>query len=429
MYLTLGMICAFFPQGLLGPFIGVIVDKFSRKRIMILSDLFISLASLSLLIISFFSGIPLYLIYIVLTLRSIGTAFHNPAFQALIATIVPKEMLTTCAGYSQGFKSLSTLLSPALGATFYGLWGLNVVILFDVFAGLFSIIILRILTIPNDNPTHHKALHANGNTTISTNTNVNMNMNMNTNTNVNVNMNMNTNTNANMNVNTNTNANTNTNVDAAHIKLKRVSFMNETINGLHIIKETHGILSLFMIGIIYSFFYVPVGSLFPFIVIDHFHGTITHSSIVEILYSIGTLSGSFALAKTAKKLNKPFALSFSIFLYGTNIVILALLPLNGGLSTFMVLALIMGTSTPFFFGIQTAFFQAYLPNEYLGRVFSINSSFKSLIMPITLSISGFAIENIGLSKWFLLLGILTVFLSFGTYFFSRITSPRCPPPL
>ena len=45
MVLTAAMMMGFLPQGVLGPFIGVFIDRYNRKRIMIISDLLISAAS------------------------------------------------------------------------------------------------------------------------------------------------------------------------------------------------------------------------------------------------------------------------------------------------------------------------------------------------------------------------------------------------
>ena len=46
--LSAAMLAGFLPQAVLGPFIGVYIDRYSRKKIMIVSDLLIALASLLL---------------------------------------------------------------------------------------------------------------------------------------------------------------------------------------------------------------------------------------------------------------------------------------------------------------------------------------------------------------------------------------------
>ena len=81
--LTAAMMMGFLPQGVLGPFIGVFIDRYNRKRIMILSDLFISAASLVMVIAGWTGTLSTELILVVLFFRSIGSAFHTPCLQAV----------------------------------------------------------------------------------------------------------------------------------------------------------------------------------------------------------------------------------------------------------------------------------------------------------------------------------------------------------
>ena len=67
------------PSVLLGPFVGTLVDRFNRKRIMILSD-FVIACLVGLLIVLFKLEIVQYWhIYLLMALRSIAGAFHGAA--------------------------------------------------------------------------------------------------------------------------------------------------------------------------------------------------------------------------------------------------------------------------------------------------------------------------------------------------------------
>ena len=114
--LTAAMMMGFLPQGVLGPFIGVFIDRYNRKRIMILSDLFISAASLVMVIAGWTGTLSTELILVVLFFRSIGSAFHTPCLQAVTPQIVPEDQLTRCDGNSQALESLSQKLSPGRAA-------------------------------------------------------------------------------------------------------------------------------------------------------------------------------------------------------------------------------------------------------------------------------------------------------------------------
>ncbi|MBD2862183.1 MFS transporter [Paenibacillus oceani] len=99
--LMIAGLAAFLPQAMLGPFIGVWLDRWNRKMTMIAADSAIALSSL-LLGAYFLLGEPsLPIVYAILTIRSAATAFHAPAFQAAIPLIAPKEQLTRVAGWNQ----------------------------------------------------------------------------------------------------------------------------------------------------------------------------------------------------------------------------------------------------------------------------------------------------------------------------------------
>ena len=65
MVLTAAMMMGFLPQGVLGPFIGVFIDRYNRKRIMIISDLLISAASFVMVLAGWMGRLSTELILVV----------------------------------------------------------------------------------------------------------------------------------------------------------------------------------------------------------------------------------------------------------------------------------------------------------------------------------------------------------------------------
>ena len=74
---------AFFPQAILGPISGVVIDRYNRKVIMILSDVLIALIGLVMAIAGYMGSLSTWMILAVLFLRTVGTAFHSPCMQAV----------------------------------------------------------------------------------------------------------------------------------------------------------------------------------------------------------------------------------------------------------------------------------------------------------------------------------------------------------
>ncbi len=91
--LAYATIASLLPQLVLGMFTGVFVDRWNRKRIMILSDIFIALCTLTIAILFYATDVKISYIYALLALRSAGMAFHVPAMQASVPLLAPPDKL------------------------------------------------------------------------------------------------------------------------------------------------------------------------------------------------------------------------------------------------------------------------------------------------------------------------------------------------
>ena len=146
--LALAAIAGMLPQSLLGPLVGVYVDRWDRKRTMILADSFIALCTLALTAL-FWLGAARWHIYILLACRSAGSAFHIPAMQASVPLLAPASQLTRIAGVNQIIASLSSIAGPALGALLINLTSIGNILLLDVAGAAIACISLLCVRIPN----------------------------------------------------------------------------------------------------------------------------------------------------------------------------------------------------------------------------------------------------------------------------------------
>ena len=345
--LSLATMVGFLPQAVLGPFIGVLIDRYNRKVIMILSDCFIASATLVLVVVGLYGELPIWIIMLVLFARSIGTTFHEPSLQAITPLIVPEEELTRCAGYSQTFESLSLLLSPAVAAILYGAWKTNLILLLDVAGAIIAVVTILFLNIPSL-----------------------------------------------------------TKVEEVH----QPNILREAKEGLTVLRKEHGMISLMLVASLYAMIYFPIGTLYPLISMSYFGGTFADSSIVEIAFALGTLLGSLVLGRWGNRIDKIGAIRSSIGVMGIGLVITGLLP-PGGLKVFIGLAAIMGVTIPFYYGVLTSIYQTKMRPEFLGRVLSLSTSLQLIAMPLGLILSGSFAEVIGVEKWFLISGLLTIALA------------------
>src|SRR5690606_9326089 len=127
--LAFAAIAAFLPQTIIGPFAGVFIDRWDRKRTMIAADGFIAVCTLMLSVLFYLGYSELIFVYILLALRSVGSAFHMPAMQASVPLLAPESELLRIGGINQVIQSVSSIGGPALGAFAIGLMHIGYVLL------------------------------------------------------------------------------------------------------------------------------------------------------------------------------------------------------------------------------------------------------------------------------------------------------------
>src|SRR5690606_21214962 len=147
--LAYGAIAGMLPAAVIGPFAGIYIDRWNRKKTMIFADGFVALCTLFMSISFYFGYESLLLIYVMLGLRSVGSAFHMPAMQASIPLLAPQSELLRIAGINQIIQSVSGIAGPALGALAIGIFSIGNVLLLDIFGAIFAIISLLFIYIPN----------------------------------------------------------------------------------------------------------------------------------------------------------------------------------------------------------------------------------------------------------------------------------------
>jgi DHA3 family macrolide efflux protein-like MFS transporter len=113
--LAVAGISAILPQAIIGSFAGVFIDRWNRKKVLILSDAFLALCALIMVIPLRNDAVNLNWIYLMLGLRSVGNAFHSPAMHAIAPLLVPQQELLRVSGINQLLHSLSGIIGPAIG--------------------------------------------------------------------------------------------------------------------------------------------------------------------------------------------------------------------------------------------------------------------------------------------------------------------------
>ena len=130
------LVARFLPSFLFGPLSGVVADRFSRQRIMIISDLLRALVVLGFLFVR--TPDQLWLVY-VLTVFQLGlSTFFEPAKTAAIPSIVEDRELVAANAISSVTWSAMLTLGAAIGGVITGWFGTDVAFVLDAATYLLS---------------------------------------------------------------------------------------------------------------------------------------------------------------------------------------------------------------------------------------------------------------------------------------------------
>ncbi|MDQ3006014.1 MAG: MFS transporter, partial [Chloroflexota bacterium] len=147
---ALGLMQVFFitPFLVISPIAGVMVDRYNRKMMMLVSDLGAGLATLVILALQALGLLEYWHLYGTSIIYGLGMAFQWPAYSAAISTMVPKEQLGRVNGMMSLIEAGPGVIAPLLAGTLYPLIGLTGILFFDVATFLLAIGALLLVHIP-----------------------------------------------------------------------------------------------------------------------------------------------------------------------------------------------------------------------------------------------------------------------------------------
>jgi len=352
--LAYAAIAGLLPQAIIGPFAGVYIDRWDRKKTMIFADSFVAVCTLVMSVSFYMGNESLLLIYVMLGLRSVGSAFHMPAMQAAIPMLAPRSELLRIAGINQIIQSISSIAGPALGALAIGLLSIGNVLLLDIAGALLAITSLLFIHIPNP-----KVL------------------------------------------------------EKPKAGLRQV--INDMKISFKEILANKGLSFLFLYSVIGMFCIMPVAVLFPLLTIDHFQGGKFEMSIIEIIWGVGMLVGGGLLGIWKPKIRKVIIINLMNIIVGITFTWSGLLAPERFVF-FVVLTAIGGMAASLYNASFTTIIQEEIRHDMLGRVFSLYYSFSVIPSVIGLLCTGFIADYIGIIQTFIFLGIMVSLVGVVAFF-------------
>ena len=339
---------AYLPMSLFSPLAGIAADRYNRKFISIFSDMAMGMVALIYAIILFFFDLPVWTVFIMLCVRGIGSTFQQPAIQSIIPQLVPKDQLIKTNGWIQLLNSGSFLIGPVIGAALYSIFPISIVLLSDVVGAVLASIALAIVKIPKIAKTQREEQH----------------------------------------------------------------FVAEIKEGLQVFREDRKLFYIVVAEALCMFFYAPLSSFYPLMTSDYFQLSAMYGSAVELSFAIGMMISSL-LFSSILKIERKIRASF-IGLFGMGVISLLcgiIPPTYIGWFFFAASCICLGASGNVHTIPLTAYIQATVEPQKMGRAFSVLTLISSVSMPIGLLFSSPIAEKVGVNVWFFISGFCMITLT------------------
>ncbi len=134
---------------LLSPVAGVLIDRFDRRRIMIVADLGAALMTAMLLGLYLSGGLQIWHLYLAEALTGAFEAFQVPAYSAASTMLVSKEQYGRINGMRSLAQSASQVIAPVLAGLILRFIDLRGVMIVDLISFGFAFIPLLLIAIPH----------------------------------------------------------------------------------------------------------------------------------------------------------------------------------------------------------------------------------------------------------------------------------------
>lgn len=147
---AMGLAQVFFitPFLLISPIAGVMVDRYNRKLMMMVSDLGSGIATIFIFLMSMTGQLQLWHMYLYGVIAGTFSAFQWPAYSASISLMVPKEQLGRANGLMSLMEAGPSVLSPLLAGALIGIIGLNGILMIDIVTFIIAVGALLVVFVP-----------------------------------------------------------------------------------------------------------------------------------------------------------------------------------------------------------------------------------------------------------------------------------------
>lgn len=129
---------------------GVFVDRWLKKKTMIVCDLLRAFLCLGLFFFTKLEFKSLVIFYILIFLLKLTSVFFSPANSAFLPEIVNKEDLASAVAYNKSSRALARFTGSSFGGVIYTLFGASVLFILNAFSFFVSMITIFLINVKEE---------------------------------------------------------------------------------------------------------------------------------------------------------------------------------------------------------------------------------------------------------------------------------------
>jgi len=323
--------------------VGVVADRFDRKKIAVGMDFICGIFMLLFFVLSKFNGMKIGYVYLFSFLLSTANVFFDVAMEASKPNLVEDKNLTRINSLSQSITSIASISGPFLGGIVYGLFNIQGFLLFNGISFIISAISEAFIDFEYNRP----------------------------------------------------------NCDNKNRGEQRV--IQELKEGIKFFKSNKVLFSIMSFSLIINFaMQLSITVPLPYILTNTLGLNATQYGMIKGAWPVGMLLGSILLSFLPQRdrIFKQTILLLTIFIFVLTLVALPVMPIFKTYSItvyYIYYTIIMGIG-----GMVVALldipimvvFQRLIPDEVRGRVFSLIGTMALGISPIGLLLAGILIDHV-----------------------------------
>ena len=337
---------AIVPGILLGSAIGHFVDKYNKKKTMIIADIISASMILVMVLLLYFHLASILVVLLLMLIRSISSQFQSSALFASIPQLVPEKSLEKVAGLRQTMDGILNIVSIPIAALLLTIWNIHSILLIDVFTAIIGVFLLLFVKISK-----------------------------------------------------------NTVFTSAYGKN-----FNKFVDGFRLLVSYKYIFYKSLLSASINLALTPAITFLPLLVKDNLQRGPETLALLQTAFGIGIVSGGLLMSSWGGFKRRMITVLLGLGILGFSLLSGGIITNLGYSPFLAIPMFFVGISLSISNSSSGAITQSKVKSEDIGKVSGASSSISQLMIPIGLLIATPVTEFIGITGWFILAGLLSLLI-------------------